>query len=65
MVAFQRAVDWWAADMLELDVRLTKDGEVVVTYTFSWQKYSSTKMSSMVKRIRHACALTQGRGSRS
>jgi glycerophosphoryl diester phosphodiesterase len=32
MVAFRRAVDWWRADMLELDVRLTRDGHVVVIH---------------------------------
>lgn len=28
--AFRRAVEWWRADVLELDVRLTRDGEAVV-----------------------------------
>jgi len=32
MVAFHRAVEWWGADMLELDVRLTRDGHVVVIH---------------------------------
>lgn len=32
MAAFHRAVDWWRADMLELDVRLTGDGRVVVIH---------------------------------
>jgi glycerophosphoryl diester phosphodiesterase len=32
MVAFRRAVEWWGADMLELDVRLTRDGHVVVIH---------------------------------
>ena len=32
MVAFRRAVDWWGADMLELDVRLTRDGHLVVIH---------------------------------
>jgi glycerophosphoryl diester phosphodiesterase len=30
MVAFRRAVEWWGADMLELDVQPTRDGEAVV-----------------------------------
>lgn len=30
--AFQSALDVWEADMLELDVRLTRDGEVVVIH---------------------------------
>jgi glycerophosphoryl diester phosphodiesterase len=30
IVAFRSAIDDWGADMLELDVRLTKDGHVVV-----------------------------------
>lgn len=32
MVAFRQAVDVWAADMLELDVRATKDGHCVVIH---------------------------------
>jgi|TARA_B100000809_G_scaffold175019_1_gene172314 glycerophosphoryl diester phosphodiesterase len=32
MTAFRRAVDWWGADMLELDVRLTRDGHLVVIH---------------------------------
>ena len=32
LVAFRRAVDVWQADMLELDVRLTKDGVPVVIH---------------------------------
>lgn len=32
MVAFRDAVERWEADMLELDVRLTRDGEVVVLH---------------------------------
>ena len=30
--AFRRAVEWWGADMLEMDVRLTRDGCVVVIH---------------------------------
>ncbi len=30
LVAFERALDWWGADILELDVQPTADGEVVV-----------------------------------
>lgn len=29
-LAFRRAIDWWRADILELDVQPTRDGEVVV-----------------------------------
>ena len=32
MAAFRAAVETWRADMLELDVRLTRDGEVVVIH---------------------------------
>ena len=32
MVAFRSAVDDWGADMLELDVRLSKDGVVMVIH---------------------------------
>lgn len=30
LLAFRRALDWWGADVLELDVRCTRDGEAVV-----------------------------------
>jgi glycerophosphoryl diester phosphodiesterase len=30
MVAFERALAWWGADLLELDVQPTRDGEAVV-----------------------------------
>lgn len=30
LVAFRRAVEWWGADMIELDVQPTADGEAVV-----------------------------------
>jgi glycerophosphoryl diester phosphodiesterase len=30
MEAFRRAIDWWRADILELDVQPTRDGEAVV-----------------------------------
>lgn len=30
LIAFERALDWWGADILELDVQPTADGEVVV-----------------------------------
>jgi glycerophosphoryl diester phosphodiesterase len=32
LVAFDRAVRWWNADILELDVQPTRDGEVVVVH---------------------------------
>jgi len=32
LVAFQNAVQLWGADMLEMDVQLTRDGEVVVIH---------------------------------
>ena len=32
LVAFRQAVEWWRADILELDVRPTQDGEVVVLH---------------------------------
>ena len=32
LAAFKNAVDSWGADMLEMDVRSTKDGEVVVVH---------------------------------
>lgn len=32
MTAFRQAVEWWAADILELDVHATRDGEVVVIH---------------------------------
>lgn len=35
MEAFRAAVELWEADMLEMDVRLTKDGEVVVIHDAS------------------------------
>lgn len=32
MAAFRRAVEWWGADLLEIDVHATRDGEVVVIH---------------------------------
>lgn len=32
MAAFRRAVEWWGADVLEVDVHSTRDGEVVVIH---------------------------------
>lgn len=32
LLAFGRALDWWRADLLELDVHPTRDGEVVVIH---------------------------------
>lgn len=32
MFAFRRAVQWWGADVLEIDVHATRDGEVVVIH---------------------------------
>jgi glycerophosphoryl diester phosphodiesterase len=32
LLAFQRALKWWESDVLELDVQLTRDGEVVVIH---------------------------------
>jgi len=32
LVAFRRALAWWDADMFELDVRATREGEVVVLH---------------------------------
>jgi glycerophosphoryl diester phosphodiesterase len=32
LTAFRRAVEWWQADILELDVHATRDGEVVVIH---------------------------------
>jgi len=32
MLAFRRAMDWWRADVLELDVNPTRDGEAVVIH---------------------------------
>lgn len=32
LFAFRRALDWWGADLLEIDVHPTRDGEVVVIH---------------------------------
>src|SRR5690606_4473246 len=32
LLAFERAIRWWGADILELDVQPTRDGEVVVLH---------------------------------
>ncbi len=32
LTAFERAVEWWRSDILELDVRVSRDGHVVVTH---------------------------------
>jgi glycerophosphoryl diester phosphodiesterase len=38
LLAFQRAVDWWRADILELDVQPTRDGEAVVFHDETLQR---------------------------
>jgi glycerophosphoryl diester phosphodiesterase len=32
LLAFERALDWWRADLLELDVQCSRDGEAVVIH---------------------------------
>lgn len=32
LVAFRQAIEWWGADILEIDVQPTRDGEVVVLH---------------------------------
>lgn len=38
LLALERAVQWWGADVLELDVRPTRDGEVVVIHDATLQR---------------------------
>lgn len=52
LVAFERALTWWGADMLELDVRLTADGEVVVIHDATVDR--TTDGSGPVSRLRYA-----------
>jgi glycerophosphoryl diester phosphodiesterase len=38
LLAFRRAVEWWRADILELDVSPTRDGEAVVLHDLTLQR---------------------------
>lgn len=50
--AFERALSWWGADMLELDVRRTADGEVVVIHDATVDR--TTDGSGPVSSFRYA-----------
>jgi glycerophosphoryl diester phosphodiesterase len=41
LLAFRRALDWWGADVLELDVRCTRDGEAVVFHDDTLERTTS------------------------
>jgi glycerophosphoryl diester phosphodiesterase len=51
LAAFERALSWWGADMLELDVRLTADGEVVVIHDATVDR--TTDGSGLVSSFRY------------
>ena len=38
LLAFRRALDWWRADLLELDVQPTRDGEAVVFHDHTLER---------------------------
>jgi glycerophosphoryl diester phosphodiesterase len=41
LVAFRQAVEWWSADVLELDVNPTRDGEAVVIHDATLERTTS------------------------
>ena len=60
MVAFRRAVQWWGADMLELDVRLTRDGHVVVIHDGTLERTTDGEGPVAVRTLDEIRALDAG-----
>lgn len=60
LFAFRRALDWWRADLLEIDVHPTRDGEVVVIHDDTVDRTSDGRGAVASKTLAELKALDFG-----